>query len=168
MAKSRFFISFCDNIDGDTMINTRRIKEIREDHDISQIKMANILNVKRSTYSMWEVGLSVMPLDILWQFSKYFNLDIDYVLGLSNERKNNSINEFNYLTIGENIKKLRVENNLSQIELAKKINVTQACIVRWEKGITKITISNIYQLSKIFNVYITDLCKEKAKPKISV
>lgn len=150
------------------MIDTTKIKEIREDHDITQVKMANILNVNRSTYSMWEVGLSIMPLDKLWLFSKYFNLDIDYVLGLSNERVKNTIYEFDYKIIGNNIKDLRTQNNKSQEYLARKLNVTQVCIVRWEKGITKISIPNLYKISKVFNVSITDLCKEKTKLKIPV
>ena len=141
------------------MINTTRIKDIREDNDITQEQMANILKVNRSTYSMWEIGLSIMTIDQLCQFANYFNYSIDYVLGLNNNRRKyiNS-NKFSYTNLGMNIKKLRIKNNYSQFALAQKLKVTQACIVRWEKGITKISIPNLYKLSIIFNVSLNDLC----------
>ena len=47
------------------MIDTTRIKDIREDKDITQEQMAKILDVNRSTYSMWEIGLSVMSFEEL-------------------------------------------------------------------------------------------------------
>lgn len=38
------------------MINITKLKDIREDNDISQVQMAEILGVNRSTYSLWELG----------------------------------------------------------------------------------------------------------------
>ena len=140
------------------MIDTTRIKDIREDKDITQEQMASIMKVNRSTYSMWEIGLSFMSVEQLCNFANYFGYSIDYVLGLSNNRKCNINNDFSYKTLGENIKTLRIKNNYSQCYLANKMKVTQACIVRWEKGITKISIPNLYELSKIFNVSLNDIC----------
>lgn len=140
------------------MIDTTRIKDIREDKDITQEKMANILHVNRSTYSMWEIGLSVMSVEQLCRFASYFNYSIDYVVGLTNNRKTVNNPKFTYINLGNNIKNLRIKNNYSQITLANKMKVTQACIVRWEKGITKISISNLYELSKIFKISLNELC----------
>lgn len=140
------------------MIDTTRIKDIREDNDITQEQMANILEVNRSTYSMWEIGLSFMSVEQLCEFANYFNYSIDYVLGLSNNRKNNVTGNFNYYNLGNNIKKLRIKYNYSQIDLAQKLKVTQACIVRWEKGITKISLPNLYELAKIFKISLSELC----------
>lgn len=140
------------------MIDTTRIKDIREDKDITQEQMAKILGVNRSTYSMWEIGLSFMSVEQLCKFASYFNYSIDYVLGLSNNRKNSISKEFSYKELGHNIKKLRIKNNYSQTYLANKMKVTQACIVRWEKGITKISIPNLYELSKLFKVTLNELC----------
>lgn len=140
------------------MIDTTRIKDIREDKDITQEQMAKILDVNRSTYSMWEIGLSVMSVEQLCEFANYFKYSIDYVLGLSNNRKSNETRIFSYKELGNNIKKLRIKNNYSQIILAKKMKVTQACVVRWEKGITKISLANLYELSKIFKVTLCELC----------
>ena len=99
-----------------------------------------------------------MSIEQLCEFSSYFNYSIDYVLGLTNNRKNINNKKFSYINLGNNIKKLRIKNNYSQNALANKMKVTQACIVRWEKGITKISISNMYELSKIFKVSLNELC----------
>ena len=53
------------------MIDTTRIKDIREDNDITQEQMASIMHVNRSTYSMWEIGLSVMSVEQLCNFAAY-------------------------------------------------------------------------------------------------
>ena len=94
----------------------------------------------------------------LCNFANYFRYSIDYVLGLSNNRKCNINKEFSYKILGENIKKLRIKNNYSQSYLANKMKVTQACIVRWEKGLTKISLPNLYELAKFFNVTLSDMC----------
>ena len=57
------------------MLNVKKIKDIREDHDITQQKMADILGVKRSTYSLWEIGISTIPLKNLCDFVDYFQKD---------------------------------------------------------------------------------------------
>lgn len=43
------------------MINVQKLKDIREDKDLTQTDIANILSVPRSTYSMWEIGICIIP-----------------------------------------------------------------------------------------------------------
>ena len=52
----------------------------------------------------------------------------------------------------DSLKKLRVRNNLSQIELAEKLNVKQYVISSWEIGRSEPSINQIVELSNIFNV----------------
>ena len=72
-------------------MNLKRLKDIREDNDINQEEMAKILGVNRSTYSMWELEMNVIPLRVLCNFADYFNVSIDYVLGLSNNKNPKNI-----------------------------------------------------------------------------
>lgn len=143
------------------MIDVKRLAEIREDNDISQMKMANILGVNRSAYSLWELGINIIPFEYLYEFAKYFNLSIDYVLGLTNDRNYIEYGEFSKKEIGNNLKEIRIKNHLSQVCLSKTLNVTQACIVRYEKGIITISTSNIYKYSKYFNIPINDIVNKK-------
>lgn len=141
------------------MINFIKLKDIREDHDISQKEMANILGVTRSAYSLWELGINIIPLKPLVMYANYFNYSIDYVLGLTNDRRKNNVTPvLDLKVLGNNIKNLRIKNELSQENLANILGVTQACIVRYEKGLVCISTSNLYKLSKEFKVSISYLC----------
>ena len=141
------------------MINFIKLKDIREDHDISQKEMANILGVTRSAYSLWELGINIIPLKPLVTYANYFNYSIDYVLGLTNDRRKNNITPvLDLKVLGNNIKNLRIKNELSQENLDNILGVTQACIVRYEKGLVCISTSNLYKLSKEFKVSINYLC----------
>lgn len=143
------------------MINFSRLKSIREDNDISQEKMASILGITRSTYSLWELGINIIPLQELCKFAYYFNVSMDYVLGLKNNKNSqNIINKIDFKIIGNNIKTLRIKNNLSQENIAKILNVTQACIAKYEKGIICISTNNLYKYSKLFKVEINYLCDQ--------
>ena len=144
------------------MIDIERLKNIREDHDLSQKDMAKILNVNRSTYSLWELGINIIPIKYLSKFSDYFNYSIDYTLGLTNTKNTNIKKGFNIYTLGKNLKKVRIEKGLSQENIATILNVSQACIARYEKGLIEISTSNLYKFSKEFNISISKLCgKEK-------
>lgn len=141
------------------MLDFQRIKDIREDHDISQEKMADILNVKRACYSLWELGINFIPLDHLIDFADYYDLSIDYCLGLSNDRlRKNNLKGFDITKIGNGLKALRISNNMSQKELASKLDISQACISKYEKGDIMISTFNLYLYSKIFNVSMNKLC----------
>ncbi len=145
------------------MIDFFRLRDIREDNDINQIRMAEILGVNRSTYSLWELGINIIPLNYLAFFADYFDYSIDYVLGLTNvRRKNNLIKGFDLKILGNNLKEVRIKNSLSQEDMARILNVTQPCITRYEKGLICISTSNIYKISKEFKISISKLCgKEK-------
>lgn len=145
------------------MIDFFRLRDIREDNDINQIRMAEILGVNRSAYSLWELGINIIPLNYLAFFADYFDYSIDYVLGLTNvRRKNNLIKGFDLKILGNNLKEVRIKNSLSQEDMARILNITQPCITRYEKGLICISTSNIYKISKEFKISISKLCgKEK-------
>lgn len=146
------------------MINFSKLKDIREDNDLKQSQMAKVLNVKRSTYSLWELGINIIPLKNLCDFADYFNLSIDYVLGLTNDVKNKKIVKgLDLINLGNNIKKVRIKKELSQENLADMIGVSQACIVRYEKGLICISTSNLYKLSKEFGISLSELCGKTNK-----
>ena len=63
----------------------QRIKEIREDRDIKQKEIAEILQTDQSYYSKYERGLNPMTADQIIILCRYYNLSADYMLGLSDE-----------------------------------------------------------------------------------
>ena len=147
------------------MMDFSRLKDIREDKDINQEKMADILGVKRSTYSLWELGVNIIPLNYLVAYADYFDLSLDYVLNLTNNRKSkNLIKGLNLKTLGKNIKLVRVNNELSQENIAQMLGVSQACIAKYEKGTIMISTINLFNFCKEFNISLNKIC---GKGKIS-
>ncbi len=74
-----------------------RLSSIREDNDLKQSDMARILNVEQSNISRWENNKEIIPLDKLNMYANYFNVSLDYLTKLSNNKKNSP----NVLTIWE-------------------------------------------------------------------
>lgn len=61
----------------------RRIRDLREDKDITQKEMARILNCSQQVYSNYELGQRDIPTDILIKLSRIHNVSVDYILGLT-------------------------------------------------------------------------------------
>ncbi len=64
-----------------------RIKDLREDNDLTQKEIAKYLNIKQNTYSQYENGQRQIPLDSLILLAKFYHTSVDYLLGLTNEFK---------------------------------------------------------------------------------
>ena len=65
----------------------QRLKDFREDKDISQKKMAEILNVAQTTYSDYELGKINIPLNTLKKLALFFDTSIYYLLELTDVSK---------------------------------------------------------------------------------
>ena len=68
-------------------MNIERLKEIREDKDYKQSDIAKVLNTTQQQYSKYELGLQVIPVERLVKLAKLYNTSVDYLIGLTNERK---------------------------------------------------------------------------------
>lgn len=73
-----------------------RIRNMREDKDLTQVQMATYLNIHQTTYSDYEIGNLNIPVAVLYQIADLFETSIDYLVGRTDEikpypRKNNVI-----------------------------------------------------------------------------
>ena len=66
-----------------------RIRDLREDADISQTEMGKLLNVSQRAYSHYENGSRDIPVNILIAFADFFNVSIDYLLERTDNKKIN-------------------------------------------------------------------------------
>lgn len=66
---------------------TKRLKNLRIDNDLAQKDVANILNISQSTYSQYERGKSMLPLETLKNLCIFYNVSADYILGFTDEPK---------------------------------------------------------------------------------
>ena len=62
----------------------RRIRDLREDSDLTQQQMADKLFINRRTYSSYEVGSRSIPIEILSKIADIFDTSIDYLVGRTN------------------------------------------------------------------------------------
>ena len=65
----------------------KRIKDLREDKDLSQKEIAKILNMSKTGYSKYEVGTNDIPTKILIKLAQFYNTSVDYLLGLTDNKK---------------------------------------------------------------------------------
>lgn len=64
-----------------------RIRDLREDHDLTQTKLAKLIGMSQTGYSKYETGENDVPTSILIKLALLYNTSIDYILGLTNEKK---------------------------------------------------------------------------------
>ena len=64
------------------MIWNKRIKELREDRDLTQLQLAEILGTTQRTVSYYENNQREIPVNVLVKYAKYFNVSLDYICGL--------------------------------------------------------------------------------------
>lgn len=64
----------------------RRIRDLREDSDLTQKQMAEVLNCSQQVYSNYELGQRDIPTAILIALAKYHKTSTDYILGLTDKK----------------------------------------------------------------------------------
>ena len=68
-------------------MNTMRLKDLREDKDMTQKEIASLLKITQQQYSLYENSIRLIPVDKIICLAKYYNPSTDYILGLTNDKK---------------------------------------------------------------------------------
>ena len=77
------------NITGGEIMIYKNLKSIREDNDIKQREIAQVLNVSQNTYSQYETGVIAITAEVLIKLADYYNVSIDYLLDRTSNPKVN-------------------------------------------------------------------------------
>lgn len=64
----------------------QRLRDLREDRDLTQTDVAQILHINQRTYSGYEIGIRNIPVQALIALAQYYNTSIDYIVGLTDEQ----------------------------------------------------------------------------------
>lgn len=64
------------------MAHYQRLRDLREDKDLSQRQLVEILNMHKTTYANYEQGLREIPFELVIRLAKLYNVSIDYIAGL--------------------------------------------------------------------------------------
>lgn len=149
------------------MQNGNLMAYLRIQKDISQRKMAQIINVSLSSYKAYENNEREIKLNILNLISNYFNISLNSLLGLtSNLLAFNNNENINYLHLQFSLRLIRKKNHFKQKEISKMFNLSTATICKYEKNPQLVSISYLYLFAKQFNISVDYLCGKTLKKEI--
>ena len=117
-------------------MNTREVRfaDLRIDNDLLQKDIAKILNVSLEVYTKWERRINDIPLEKTNELANFYNVSLDYLLGISNIKKNHSKKNINLNLMCKRMELLRKELHQSQEAVGEKIGFSQRLYGHYEKG----------------------------------
>ncbi len=65
----------------------KRLKDLREDNDLKQQDVANVLNIKQQQFSLYETGKRDLPFELAIILAKFYNTSLDYIAELTNNKE---------------------------------------------------------------------------------
>lgn len=135
----------------------KNFKDSRENLDIKQKDIAEIFNVNFTTVSGWETGKDTIPIRRLIEYANQYDLSLDYLFGLTryNDASYKRL-DVDLELIAKNLRILRKNNNMTQEEVAKKINTSQANYAHYENAVNMIPTTFIYSLTLIYKPFSID------------
>lgn len=134
------------------MLNNN-LKWCREELELTQEELGNILNVSRKTISGWENVNDPIPLSKLIEFCDKYNYSLDFALGLTRKNYSSKLKgKISKSAISKNLKKMRKSMNLSQEKFAGNCGLSQTTYSHYETGYNLITTTNLYYICKTYNI----------------
>lgn len=64
-----------------------RLRDLREDSDLTQLQCAKIAYISKNSYIRYENGERIPPLDVIITFARYYGVSIDYIAGLTSDKR---------------------------------------------------------------------------------
>ena len=143
-----------------------KMRELKEENNLLQKDISNILNISIGTYAMNEEGHDTITLKNLINFCDYFDISIDFIFGFTNKRKYSiSHLTFNSEILRFRLKEVRKENKYTQVMVGNFLNIDHSVWCRYEQGKTIIPTSFLYEFCKKFSVSADYLLGKIDEPK---
>ncbi len=124
--------------------------------DIKQKDIAKLFKVNYSTVSGWETGKDTIPIKRLIAYANHFNYSLDYLFGITSYNTLYKPLKIDLTLISKNLRMIRKQNKLTQEQLAKKMNTTQASYSHYENATNIIPTVFLYNLTKIYKPFSID------------
>ncbi|MDE7296902.1 MAG: InlB B-repeat-containing protein [Clostridia bacterium] len=132
------------------------IKNLRKTAKLSQVKLAEKLNVHAQTISKWERGISEPDISQMSELSAALNISLEKLFGCE-EGEHTFTGDFSAEKLGEYISFLRTQINESQQQLAEVCSSSADAVSRWERGVTCPDVNSLIILAEHFNTPISKL-----------
>ena len=147
-------------------MNIEILIDIREEKDLLKKEVAKEIGVVESVYSEWENGKLSIPTKRLVELANFFEVNIDYMVGISNiKTKIKSNNVIDTELVSNHLKEIRKSLKLTMRELAEKFNTTSSAISNYENNKFLILSPFLIELARYSN-YSIDWILGRSNEKI--
>lgn len=148
------------------MFYKNKLKEIREENEIKQKFLADMLKIRENAYSQYETEYVIIPIKHLNTICNYFDVSIDYIFEFTSTRKYQSLStNIDKDLMRDRLKELRKKYNLTQKELANSINVAASTISDYERKAKVIATPFLYDICKNYHVSADYMLGKTNSPK---
>lgn len=136
---------------------SNNLKLLRNERDLTQEYIANFLNIKRGTYSTWENGFIMIPIEKADKLSTFYKVKLSYVIGVDKDYKiYSNIKEMNYEQLLTKLSNLKKKNNNTFEDIASYLNCNRSTCQRYFNNVIKFPIDRLVLLSKFYEFDIDD------------
>lgn len=133
----------------------QRLENLRDERNLLKKEMAKDIGVVESVYSEWENGKLSIPTRRIYELSNYFEVNIDYMLGISDNRIHLKINKgINIDLVSTRLKEIRKSLKFTMRDLADKFNTSSSAISNYENSKYLILSTFLIELCKYSNYSI--------------
>lgn len=114
---------------------TIRLDKLREEKDYTKQQVADILGVSKSMYARWENGKDIILTRRMNQLANYYNVSIDYMLGLSEERiRATQLKEIDLSLVAKRVSEIRNDYHETLREFVKRLKTSSSTWSAYETG----------------------------------
>lgn len=139
-----------------------RLKDVREDHDLTQEEISQLIGCNMNTYSSWENGYARIPLTYLDKLSVYYQVPFSYLLGGKRKGKQpQQIKALDRTILHSCMKSERKKRGLTQDVIASILGIAKTTYHDYETGKYDIKIDKLYELAKYYEIDLDVFCGKK-------
>ena len=133
----------------------KRIRDYREDNDLTQKEVFQYLQCSESTYRLYEKGKSEIPADKAIALAQYYNVTLEYLTGRTDDRQPFTSIKYSIPTM---LKLLRRRQHLNQDSIASVLSCSRSKYAEYEEGRQRISLTMLNMLSDFYGVTLDYIC----------
>lgn len=131
---------------------TNNLEKIREQYNLTKKDIAQTLGVSDSIYSRWEKGIDIIPTKRIYQLGHYYQINIDYLLGLTNKKvKITSIKQINKKLIAKRTREIRNDYHETLRTFSERLNTSNSTWSAYENGKVLILCAFLIEVCRFGN-----------------
>ena len=148
------------------MFYSKRLKELREEKDLTQIEISKLLDFHDNVYGQFEREETIIPIKHLNTLCNYFNVSLDYIFNFIDIKKyKNSKNEINLEISAQRLKEFRKDHNLTQLKLANILKTDNSMISKYERALYPLATPYLYMICSKYHISADYLLGKTDLPK---